>query len=366
MSNATGHHPLTLGLFEKRIEGDDALLELARLRFQETGLGAEMHAATPEELEKLLAFRVTPETPVTVHLPRDLDLLNESGRQRILDFAARFAGRVYGLVIHDRLEMANHPAAFLAAAVDLNSRLEKIERSPFLFIEYAVGLEPDLFVILLAQIRELRRVSVCIDTGHVGIWQARHAYMRNHSGADICSLRPPHPRLPALIGDVEAAVSTALPAELALTQAVGRFGKPVHFHLHDGHPLSKFSLFGVSDHLSFLQEIPLNFEHHGRRSVPPMFGPGGLAQIVAQAIEVVGRERLSFTLEIHPINEQLALGAVEPLFAHWQDKTNAEKMNHWLSVLSANHRLLRECLNPPLPSAASAAVAELDLAAAIS
>ena len=43
---------MTLGLFEKRIEGDDALMELARLRFQQAKMGAEMHAATPEQLER--------------------------------------------------------------------------------------------------------------------------------------------------------------------------------------------------------------------------------------------------------------------------------------------------------------------------
>jgi len=38
----------TLGLFDKRIEGDDRLLELARLRFRQAGLGAELHAGSPE------------------------------------------------------------------------------------------------------------------------------------------------------------------------------------------------------------------------------------------------------------------------------------------------------------------------------
>ena len=41
--NQSNQPPLTLGLFEKRIDGDDCLLDLARLRFQQAGLGAEMH-----------------------------------------------------------------------------------------------------------------------------------------------------------------------------------------------------------------------------------------------------------------------------------------------------------------------------------
>jgi len=112
--------------------------------------------------------------------------------------------------------------------------------------------------------------------------------------------------------------------------------------LHDAHPLSTFSPFGVSDHLSFLAEIPIRFDYHGRRSVPPMFGPAGLGRIVAKAIEAVGG--VSFTLEIHPTAERLALGDAAALFGHWQDKTNAEQMNHWLSVLGRNHALLLESI----------------------
>ena len=49
--------PPVLGLFQKRFEGDDALLELARRRFEQAGLGAEMYAGTPEELEWMLRDR---------------------------------------------------------------------------------------------------------------------------------------------------------------------------------------------------------------------------------------------------------------------------------------------------------------------
>jgi len=37
----------TLGLFEKRMPGDDRLLELARRRFLEAHMWAEIHAGTP-------------------------------------------------------------------------------------------------------------------------------------------------------------------------------------------------------------------------------------------------------------------------------------------------------------------------------
>jgi hypothetical protein len=333
---------ITLGLFEKRIQGDDCLMELARLRFQQEGLGAEMHACSPEELDELMKFRPSPDGPVVVHLARDLNLVEEQNQRRIMDFASHFAGRLYGLVVHDRLEMAVRPEDFLRAAREVESRLEKIERCPMLFIEYAAGLEPETFANFFASIRELARISACIDIGHVGIWQARNAYSQMHPGEDICSLKSEASKLPQVMADVEKAVGSALPRVLNLTEALGPLGKPVHFHLHDGHPLSTFSPFGVSDHLSFLVEIPLGFEYHGGRAVPLMFGPAGLSRIVAQAIEAIGRERVSFTLEIHPTAERLALGDATPLFGNWRDKTNAERMNHWLSVLIQNHSLLIE------------------------
>lgn len=345
---------MTLGLFQKMIDGDDALLELARLRFRETGMGAEMHAATPDELEQILAFRPSSDAPVTLHLPRNLDLLNESNRQRIVDFASRFAGRIYGMVSHDRRQMAERPAAFVAAAAEMETRLRQIERSPYLFVEYAAGLEPEAFAALCAQIRALERVSVCLDTGHIGIRQAQHAFSLIHPSVDVCSIKANHPQLPALIGDVEAAVRTALSTVLTLTEAVAPHGKPVHFHLHDGHPLSTLSPFGVSDHLSFLGEIPIAFEYRGQHAVPLMFGPAGLSQIIATAVQTVGVERASFTLEIHPTHEQLPLDvASSALFGHWRDKTNAEKMHHWLSVLTRNYRLLQESLNATLEEAGS-------------
>ena len=146
------------------------------------------------------------------------------------------------------------------------------------------------------------------------------------------------------MSEVEVAVNSALPTVLNLIQTIGALGKPVHFHLHDGHPLSTFSPFGVSDHLSFLTAIPVGFDWRGRRTLPLMFGPAGLAQIVSHALRINAGKLLSFTLEIHPTAGQLPLGDASTLFSHWRDKTNAQKMNHWLSVLGENHRLLRAAI----------------------
>ncbi len=329
--------PKTLGLFEKRIEGDDSLMELARLRFRQAGLGAEMYAGTPEQLEHELRFRPAPDAPVMVHLPRELNLAEGQDRRRIAEFASRLAGRLCGLVVHDHPDLAERHGVCLRAAQEMAARLDEIQGGPMLFIEYAAGLELGVFARFFEAIRDLPRISACIDTGHVGIWQARKTWLQTHPCEDICSLKSQSPGLLEAMPEVEASVQSALPAVLDLIAVLGSLGKTVHFHLHDGHPLSTLSPFGVSDHLSFLAEIPLPFEYHGRRFAPPMFGPRGLRRIVAKALECVAPAPVSFTLELHPTFERLPLGDAAPLFAHWADKTNAEMMNHWLWTLSRNH-----------------------------
>ncbi len=303
-------------------------------------MGAEMHAGTPQELEELLNFRPGGDTPLVVHLPRDFDLLQEQSRKGVLDFAARFAGQVYGLVLHDTTALAARVGDYVDAAWLVDNQLEKINRCPILFVEYAVGLEPAEFVRFFSAIPDLDRVSVCLDTGHVGIRAARTAYARKHGGEDVCALKWQPARLPQVIAEVDAAVAAGAAAVCELLEPICALNKPVHFHLHDAHPLSTFSPFGVSDHLSFLTEIPLAFEHHGRRACAPMFGPQGLTRLVARALQLQESRRLSFTLEIHPTGEGLPLEAAAPLFEHWTETTNAERMNHWLSVLSRNHALL--------------------------
>jgi hypothetical protein len=343
VSSTTSPVP-TLGLFEKRIEGDDCLLELARRRFQQAGLGTEVHAGTPEQLDAILKFRPADAAPVVVHLPRDFSLTDVHSQGRILDLATRYAGQVHGLVLHDHPELTARPQEYLNAALEMESWLEKLDPCPLLFIEYATGLEPATFAAFFKSIRDLAHVSACIDTGHVGIHQARAAYARIHPGQDVCALKSQPDNLPSVLPEMEAAVAAAPATLLELIASLGALGKPVHFHLHDCHPLSTFSPFGVSDHLSFLTRLPLRFEYRGQRSVPPMFGPDGLAHIVTQALTALGRERVSLTLEIHPTFERLPLGDAAPLFSHWVDTANAEKMNHWLSVLAQNHALLCDAL----------------------
>lgn len=336
---------MNLGLFQKRIDGDDFLMELARLRFEQVRLGIEIHAGTPDELEPILLFKPWPEARVIVHLPREFDLCQS--RLEILELARHTAVRTYGLVLHDHPSLPARLREYVAAAEALDASLRTIDRAPLIFIEYAAGLDLQAFAEFATSIRDLPRISVCIDTGHVGIWQTRQTYARAHPGEDVCALKSRPPHLCERMPDVDAAVQSALPAVLRLVEVLGGLGKPLHFHLHDGHPLSTVSPFGVADHLSFLASVPLPFEYRGRPSAPLMFGPGGLLAIRDLALKLLGHDQVSFTLEIHPTGERLPLADVALLFAHWRDLTNAEKMNHWLDLLAQNHALLRQ---PSIPA----------------
>ena len=325
-------------LFQRRVPGDDALLELAGLRFAQAGLAAEVYADTPGELEHVLRF--TPPNPYlpVVHLNRGLDILHERGRAVVREFAGRFAGRIAGLVVHDKREMAEQADRLLAVLRELNAHLCERPGGPFLFLEYAAGLEPGWFVELAEQLQDAGRVSCCIDVGHLGIRQASARFARSHPGLSLGGLSPGDGRLPELAADVQDAVGSAVGDVLDVIRAIGRLGKHVHFHLHDGHPLVP----GLADHFSFLTRLPIPFSYQGRRSLGMMYGPGGLAAIVSAAIEACGLQGVSFTLEIHQVEGRLPLADAAPLFSGWRDTTNAERMNYWLSVLGENALLVSQ------------------------
>ena len=268
-------------LFDQRISGDDALLRLARLRFAQAGLAAETYADSPGRLEWILGFVAPhPRLPV-VHLSRKVNLLTEQGRAVVEDFAARFAGRVAGLVVHDKSEMAAHTDHLVAGMRELGSRLHG---RPYLFLEYAAGLEPSWFVELGERLRDVERVEP-MHRRRARRHQSRLATPSPRRTQTWTSRRSLHktPRLPDLVDDVQSAVGTSLPTVLEVTRALGRIGKPLHFHLHDGHPLIP----GLSDHFSFLTQIPIPFDHDGRSSLPSMYGPSGLADIVAAAVDAL-------------------------------------------------------------------------------
>jgi hypothetical protein len=327
--------PALHALFQRRVDGDDALVRLARLRFDQAGLAAEVYADTPDQLEWILGFAPSsPHRPV-VHLSRQVNVLEEPGRAVVETFASRFGGRVGGLVVHDKQEMAGRTDDLVAGLRTLGAHLDGLPDGPMLFLEYAAGLELDWFLEVAERLHDLPSVGACIDVGHVGIAQARASFARVYPRLDLASMHPGDARLPEVAADVEAAVASALPAVLKLTRSLGRLGKRFHLHLHDGHPLIP----GLSDHFSFLIRVPVPFDYQGRRSLDPLYGPGGLSAIV-QAAAGAGGDRASLTLEIHQAEGRRPLGDAAGLFGHWRDRTNAERMNHWLLVLAENAALV--------------------------
>ncbi|MGE5291261.1 MAG: hypothetical protein ACM3ML_29490 [Micromonosporaceae bacterium] len=325
-------------LFQQRIAGDDALLKLAGLRFAQMGVAAEVYADTPDQLEYVLQFVPSHACLPVVHLNRGVNVLHERGRAVVREFADRFAGRIAGLVVHDKREMAAQTDRLLAAMRELNAYLCERPDGPLVFLEYAAGLDRGWFVEVAERLQAAERVSCCIDVGHIGIRQASSKFGRSHPGLDLKKLSPADNRLPDLVADIQDAVGSALPHVLDVTRALGRLGKHVHFHLHDGHPLIP----GLRDHFSFLTRLPIPFSYKGRQSLSTMYGPGGLASIVSTAVEACPPQGVSFTVEVHQVEGRLPLADAAWLFPHWRDTTNAERMNYWLSVLSENAMLISQ------------------------
>jgi hypothetical protein len=332
--------PPVHALFNQRFPGDDALLKLARLRFEQAGMAAELYADTPDQLEHVLRFVAPHPYLPTVHLSREINLLRDHDREVVEEFAARFAGRVAGLVVHDKAEMGTQTASLVAALGQLNTRLRGRPDAPRVFLEYAAGLDPAWFAEVAAAIADLEQVSCCIDIGHVGIRQACANFASGHPGLDLRALTPSDERLPDLVADVQQAVGAALRDVLELIGSLGALGKHLHFHLHDGHPL----IGGLSDHFSFLTRLAIPFSYEGRRSLSMLYGPRGLATIMSAAAGACGLDAVSFTLEIHQVDGRLPLGDAAEIFRHWRNTTNAERMNRWLAVLAENVMLVEASL----------------------
>jgi hypothetical protein len=328
--------PGVRGLFQQKFAGDDALLQLTALRFAQAGMGAELYADTPAQIHRLL--RLVPEhaTLPAVHLNRGVDLLELSSRQNLLSLAQEFAGRISGLVVHDKAAMQARTPEVVSALRALGDR----SGGPVILLEYAAGAPLDWFAELAGRIHDVPRAGLCIDTGHVGLAEIHRLLAAGGDGAE--GVRLGDPRLQHLAVRVQQATAMALPAVQRLIGEVGATGVALHLHLHDGHP----AIPGLSDHYSFLVRVPVPFEVNGAYSLAPMYGPTGLAHILSGAVASCRTERLSLTLEIHqaqggrlPIREEAA-----PLFRHWTDLTNAERQNYWLSVITDNHVLAMSAL----------------------
>jgi hypothetical protein len=327
--------PGVRGLFQQRLSGDDALLRLAERRFREAGMPAEVYAENPDQLEYLLSYVPEHDTLPVVHLNRSADLLRQSGRDLVESFATRFAGRVAGLVVHDKPAMAERLPDVVDALRAVGTPTPGRNARPMIYLEYAAGLPVDLFAALGERLADVELASLCIDIGHVGIQQARSVTLHSPSGVDWSNLSLTDPRLAEVAEQVQAATESARAVVLQLIRRIGAIGKPVHFHLHDGHPLVP----RLPDHFSFFTRFPVSFAVDGAYALPPLFGPDGLAAVLDEAVRSCAPLDPSFSLEIHQVDGRLPLGAASELFSHWRDLTNAERMNYWLSVLADNHLL---------------------------
>lgn len=328
-------------LFQRRVNGDDALLRLARLRFEQFGLAAEVYAGSEAELEHTLAFVPSDTRLPMVHLSRGTDLLRAADRAEVAALVRRFGDRVSGFVVHDRMDMPARLSEFQAAAAEMSRALVETGQAR-LFVEYAAGSQLAQFVAMGAALDGIPQVGLCIDTGHVGIRESRRAFarLRPDVGVDLARLEPADPGLPDLVDDVQSAVAAGLPAVLDLVAALIEQGTPAHFHLHDGHPLIR----GLSDHFGFQNRLAIPFIYHGVRSLAPLYGITGLTAILA-ATQGFEPEQVSLTLEIHQVDARLPLADAAALFSHWRDLTNAERMNAWLAVLT-EHAVLVAALRP--------------------
>jgi hypothetical protein len=331
--------PVLRGLFGRYVTGDDAILRLARLRFAEAGMPAELYADTPEQLESELRF-VPPHPALPLaHLSRQINLLRDDGQRQVQAFTRQFGGRLLGVVVHDQAGMADRVPEVVTAL--RNATADRSPDAPLIFLEYAAGMGPERFTGLARQLGDVEGASVCIDIGHVGIRESRRRLAAMHPGLDLAALSRDGAAVPGLVSDVQAAARSAVDVILEMTEAIGQMGKPVHFHLHDGHPLIP----GLSDHFSFLTRVPVPFTWEGRASLGPMYGLGGLGQVLAAIARHCSTGGSSATLEIHQSEGRLPLGNAAGLFGHWTDLTNAERMNYWLSVLSGNHLIASAMLD---------------------
>ena len=220
------HRGITLGqevpgpvhaLFQRRVAGDEALLKLAGLRFAQMGVAAEVYADTPDQLDHVLRFVPAHARRPMVHLNRSVNVLHERGRAVVAEFADRFAGRVAGLVVHDKREMGAQTDRLLAAMRELDARLCERRDGPIVFLEYAAGLDRGWFVEVAERLQDAERVSCCIDVGHIGLRQASARFGRRHPGLGLKNLGPADGRLPDLVADVQDAVGAALPHVLDVT-----------------------------------------------------------------------------------------------------------------------------------------------------
>ncbi len=328
--------PDLFAIFHRYFSGDEALCRLLRAEFEAVALGAEVY---PQDADEALAlWPLLPRTPARhmVHLPRHWDPLASRDRDQVVGMAAVLAGRARGLVLHDAADWPERAPEFAQAMAEVDGRLRVIPGRPGLFLEYAAGLAPARYAELLESLAHLQTVSAGIDTGHVLIFGSRRHLASRRPGLDAFALSTEE--LVRLGPELATVGREAVEDLLTLVARLVRLGKPLHFHLHDAHLLSRWSPFPVRDHRPFGEPVCVP----GAPPLPACLWPAGLKRLV-QMLRPLPDERLSLTLEIHPSAHmpRLALGPRSGLFAHWTDLTHAEATNAWAHLLVEQAGLLR-------------------------
>ncbi|MBN2710988.1 MAG: hypothetical protein JXR97_00940 [Planctomycetes bacterium] len=338
--------PTVMAIFGQReeIPGDDALLALARERLLDAGLGAEFYPGSTAHLQSLLNYRPG-EAVCTAHLPRSLNILEEEDRRQITEYASLAAGQLSGFIIHDRPAFTHEPSATQAALESMNKTLADIPEAPRLFVENSGQLAFAETEELAQMILPMNNIGICLDISHLAIQFCHTRLSELGITTDARSLLADREQLIEIMPHIQRVTAEARAESLALIGRVVRREQPIHFHIHDGHPLSTLSLYGVNDHLSFLQQICLPFEWEGRRIVSGCYSVDGLRQFAETVAAAAPLERCSFMLEIHPQPGRLPLGEHANLFAHWQDLRNAEQAKAWHNTLIQNATILRSFLS---------------------
>ncbi len=327
--------PQIMAIFNRMIDGDDALFRLASARFAEGGIGAEIHPSSPETYIYNRSF-LDDGVYCTAHLPRNIDLADLSAIDVLEGYSLLDPVLINGMVVHDSFMLSGSMPEVLPRLELLDENLSSV-----LFVEYAAGLGFETFYEIASSVAGMKNIGICIDVSHIAIQACRIEFSRSNQNVDICSLKPSDPSYAKYFEDIEAAVANARVFVFDYLERLCKLDLPLHFHLHDGHPSSTFSPYGVCDHLSFLHTIPIPFSHNGRTSVDCFYGVAGLEKICNIINANCDRTRTSLMLEIHPQPGTRALGKYSELFSHWNDLHNAEQMNYWLDILLDNAALLR-------------------------
>lgn len=327
-----------IGMCKTMTDGDDALLRLARRRFEALGIGAEVYPSDPERLGALREF--LPEGAVsTAHLPYGWNLLNPD------DFAAIVAcaqvGGLRGFTLHDSRRYTEEREAFLEAARRLGDVLERAPGRPTLFIEYVHSDPLDVYRDKMSWLLDVPCLAPCVDAGHVAVEVCRQELQRRLPNVDQDALEPGTPGLPDIVEEVQGVV------EMAREKAVEYVGaflamkwEKIHFHCHNVHPLSRLSPWPIRDHLSFLQQIALPFPFRGRRVVDGAFNLAGVGRLHSRLLRGAKKCDVSVMLEIHRQPGRLPLGPDADLFSHWEDLTHAEEMNFHLELIAQSYNVM--------------------------